>query len=153
MIELNQTVPDFSLPTSGNQTMTLSNYLGKNIVLYFYPKDDTSGCTLEGQDFTRLHSEFTAHNTLIFGVSRESVKSHDKFCAKYGFTFPLISDETQFLCHLFAVMKEKSMYGKKYMGIERSTFIINMEGVLIQSWRNVKVPNHAETVLAFIKNI
>lgn len=121
------------------------------MVLYFYPKDDTPGCTLEGQQFTQLHSEFEKANTLIFGISRDSVKSHDKFKCKYNFGFELLSDEKEEACQLFDVIKEKNMYGKKVMGIERSTFVIDGNGNLVKEYRKVSADGHAAQVLEDIK--
>ena len=129
-----------------------ANLKGKRVVLYFYPKDSTPGCTTEGQDFSSLHKKFKKENTLIFGLSRESIKSHDNFKEKQGFVFELISDPEEIICNQFDVIKEKSMYGRKYMGIERSTFIIDEKGRLIKEWRKVKVTGHAQEVLDFIKN-
>ena len=128
-------------------TITLSELKNSFVVLYFYPKDNTSGCTLEGRDFSSLYSQFQAQGCQVVGVSRDSLKSHQNFCAKQGFPFPLISDSDETLCRLFDVMKLKKMYGREYMGIERSTFLINPEGVVIGEWRKVKVPDHAKIVL------
>lgn len=131
--------------------MTLSDLKGKKIVLYFYPKNDTPGCTLEGQDFNRLRSEYAAQNAVVYGVSKDSVSSHCKFRDKYGFEFELLSDENGRLCDLFDVIKEKNNYGKKYMGIERSTFIIGEDGKLAKEYRKVSAAGHAEAVLNDIK--
>jgi thioredoxin-dependent peroxiredoxin len=147
------TVADFSLPTSGEGTFTLAEQRGKTVVLYFYPKDDTPGCTTEGQDFAANHAKFVRAGAIVVGVSRDSVKSHDKFCAKYGFPFPLISDAEEKLCAQFNVMKMKNMYGKQVRGVERSTFIIDGKGVLVKEWRGVKVPGHVDEVLAFVKTL
>lgn len=125
----------------------LADYAGKKVVLYFYPKDDTPGCTLEGQQFTQLAPQFQQQNTVIFGVSRDSVKSHDKFKCKYGFGFELLSDEKEVLCQMFDVIKEKNMYGKKVMGIERSTFVIGEDGKLLKEYRKVQADGHAAQVL------
>lgn len=130
-----------------------ANLKGKRVVLYFYPKDSTPGCTTEGQDFSRLHKKFKKENTLIFGLSRESIKSHDNFKEKQGFVFELISDPEERICNQFDVIKEKSMYGRKYMGIERSTFIIDEKGRLIKEWRKVKVTGHAQEVLEYISSL
>lgn len=153
LIQLNQSVPDFSAIVSENESFQLHSHRGENIVLYFYPKDDTPGCTLEGQDFRDHIDAFAKQNTIIVGVSRDSVKSHDKFKCKYDLPFTLLSDEDKALCHLFDVLKEKNMYGKKVTGIERSTFIIDKNGVLRHEWRGVKVPDHVKTVLEKIKEI
>lgn len=146
-------VKDFSLPASNGQTFTLSEHKGKVVVLYFYPKDDTPGCTTEGLDFTSLHSRFVAANAVIVGVSRDSVKSHDKFCAKHGFPFTLISDVDETLCTQFDVIKMKNMYGKQVRGIERSTFVIDADGKLAQEWRGVKVAGHAQKVLEYVSEM
>ena len=122
------------------------------IVIYFYPKDSTPGCTKEGEDFRDLHKEFIKSNAQIYGVSRDSIASHQKFKAKYKFPFHLISDEDESLCKLFDVIKEKNMYGRKYMGIERSTFLINDKGQLLSEWRKVKVKGHAQEVLDTLRN-
>jgi len=147
-IQLNQPVPEFSCATTGSENQTLSNLKGKNIVIYFYPKDNTPGCTLEGQDFRDSYSAFQAANTVIFGVSRDSVRVHNGFKAKHEFPFELISDPDESLCNLFDVIKLKKLYGKEYMGIERSTFLINTDGVLVHEWRKVSVKGHVAKVLA-----
>lgn len=139
--------PDFTMSASGGATVALSKLKGKNVVLYFYPKDDTPGCTLEGKDFSALKKQFDAANTEIIGVSRDSVASHDKFCSKYGYSITLASDEDGSVCENYGVWVEKSMYGKKYMGIERSTFLIDANGKLARIWRKVKVEGHADDVL------
>lgn len=139
--------PGFSLPTDGSGEISLADLKGKNVVLYFYPKDDTPGCTTEAKDFRDSLAEFEAANTVILGVSKDSVARHDKFKNKYELNFPLVSDEECKLCEAYGVWKEKSMYGKKYMGIERSTFLIDKEGVVRQEWRKVSVTKHAEKVL------
>ena len=144
-------VPAFRLPATGDQEISLADCKGKNLVLYFYPKDSTSGCTTEGQDFRdRIHT-FRRRNTIILGVSRDSLKSHENFKAKHAFPFELLSDSDEKLCRLFDVIKEKNMYGRKVMGIERSTFLIDDKGVLRREWRKVKVPGHVEDVLEAIK--
>ncbi len=140
-------VPQFSLPASGGGTWSLKDAAGKNLVIYFYPKDMTSGCTRESQDFRDLHKAFRKAGTEIVGVSRDSVASHDKFTAKESLPFPLLADTEEKVCKLFDVIKQKSLYGRKYMGIERSTFLIDGQGRLVEEWRNVKVPGHAEAVL------
>jgi len=144
-------VPDFTLPASGGGTVTLSRLKGRNVVLYFYPRDDTPGCTLEGQDFRDHHAQFKRANAVILGVSRDSVASHDRFCGKFGFPFELLSDADEKLCKLFGVIKEKNMYGRKVLGIERSTFLIDTRGVMRTEWRKVSVKGHAEEVLAAAK--
>ena len=145
---LDRKVPAFSLPASGGGKWKLADAAGRKLVIYFYPKDATSGCTKEGEAFRDLHAKFRKASTEIVGVSPDSVASHDKFIAKYGFTFALLADEDKVVSQLFDVWKEKSMYGRKYMGIERSTFLIDAGGVLRHEWRKVKVPGHAEEVLA-----
>ena len=145
--------PDFTLPTDGNGEFTLSQLRGKNIVLYFYPKDNTPGCTTESKDFRDLADEFEKTDTLIFGVSKDSVKSHDKFREKYCLPFPLISDEKGEMIEAYNVWKEKSMYGKTFMGIERTTFLLNKDGVISKVWRKVKVSDHAKEVLDASKEL
>ena len=147
-VTLDRKVPAFSAAASGGNKWQLADAAGKNLVVYFYPKDNTSGCTREGEAFRDLHAKFRKAGTEIVGVSPDSVASHDKFIARYGFTFPLLADEEKAVCQLFGVWKEKSMYGRKYMGVERSTFLIDAKGVLRREWRKVKVPGHAEEVLA-----
>ena len=149
--KLNRKVKNIKVPMTGDQDFELKNYLGKNVVIYFYPKDATPGCTVEGQDFRDAKGQFTRANTVIFGVSKDSIASHDKFISKQKFNFELISDEQEKLCKYFDVIKEKNMYGKKYMGIERSTFLIDSEGKLRTEWRKVKVKAHVDEVLAAAK--
>ena len=144
-------LPEFKLPANGGREVSLKDYKGKKLVVYFYPRDNTPGCTLEGQEFTALYKEFTKAGADIVGVSKDSVKSHDNFCAKFGFPYTLLSDADGKLCDAFGAIVEKSMYGKKYMGIERSTFLVDAKGVLRQEWRKVKVNGHAEAVLAAVK--
>jgi peroxiredoxin Q/BCP len=144
-------VPAFRLPATGEQEISLADCKGKNLVLYFYPKDSTPGCTTEGQDFRDKIHTFRRRNTIILGVSRDSLKSHENFKAKQAFPFELLSDSEEKLCRLFDVIKEKNMYGRKVMGIERSTFLIDDKGVLRREWRKVKVPGHVEEVLDAIK--
>ncbi len=152
-VKLEKRVPDFTATATNNSEFSLSENIGKNIVIYFYPKDNTPGCTKEGEDFKNQFEEFISNNTIVVGVSRDSVKSHDKFICKYNFPFDLIADEDEAVCQLFDVIKEKNMYGRKYMGIERSTFLINTNGTLINEWRKVKVKGHVEEVLDALKNI
>ncbi|MBB6366163.1 peroxiredoxin [Xanthomonas sp. PPL139] len=135
------------LALSGGASATLGDYAGRWLVLYFYPKDSTPGCTTEGIEFNALLPQFEQANATVLGVSRDSVKSHDNFCAKQGFRFPLISDADEALCRAFDVIKEKNMYGRQVLGIERSTFLISPTGQLLRSWRKVKVPGHAQAVL------
>ena len=146
MVSRGKKVPDFSAPATSDRQVQLSS-LNSHVVLYFYPKDSTPGCTREGQDFRDLHDQFQAAGTEVFGVSRDSLKSHERFRDKQEFPFDLISDPDEALCRLFDVIKEKNMYGRKVMGIERSTFLIDRNGVLCEEWRKVKVDGHAQAVL------
>jgi peroxiredoxin Q/BCP len=146
-------VPAFELPATDEQTISLSGLKGKNVVLYFYPKDSTPGCTLEGQDFRDNHAKFKRAGTIILGVSRDSIRSHENFRGKQKFPFQLISDADEILCKIFDVIKEKNMYGKKVMGIERSTFLIDAEGILRKEWRKVKVDGHVDEVLQAVKDL
>lgn len=154
---LNRAVPDFQLPATSGKNFQLSDYqaqnLDKNIVLYFYPKDSTPGCTTQGLQFRDAYLDFQALNTEIFGVSRDSLKSHENFKVKFSFPFELLADTEELACTLFGVMKMKNMYGKQVRGIERSTFIINKNGVLVKEWRGVKVEGHVVEVLNFIKTL
>jgi peroxiredoxin Q/BCP len=147
-VAIDSPVADFQVQATSGQQVVLSALRGKQVVLYFYPKDSTPGCTTEGQNFRDLHGEFAAANTLVFGVSRDSLRSHENFKCKQEFPFELISDADEQLCQLFEVIKPKKLYGKEYLGIERSTFLIDRDGVLRQEWRGVKVPGHVDTVLA-----
>ena len=149
-VEINKSVTDFSLPGTGGTEFSLSNFLGKTVVLYFYPRDSTPGCTNEGIDFTNLYGDFQKKNVEIFGISRDSINSHEKFKKKYSFPFELLSDSEEVACALFDVIKMKNMYGKQVQGIERSTFLIDPEGILIKEWRGLKVPGHADEVLSSI---
>jgi thioredoxin-dependent peroxiredoxin len=146
-------VKDFSLPSSGGTTWSLAQAAGRKLVIYFYPKDMTSGCTRESQDFRDLYSAFRKAGVDIVGVSRDSVKSHDKFIDKEKLPFPLLCDADEKLCKQFDVIQEKSLYGKKYLGIERSTFLLDPSGILRREWRKVKVPGHAEEVLEAAKSL
>jgi thioredoxin-dependent peroxiredoxin len=150
---LDQSLPDFDLPATGGKLFRLSEMRGAPLVLYFYPKDDTPGCTDEGRQFRDLHAEFTALKCSVFGVSRDSVKSHDKFKEKMSFPFELLSDAEEKACQTFGVMKMKNMYGKQVRGIERSTFAIDAAGILRREWRGVKVPGHAQEVLDFVRTL
>ncbi len=151
-VAVGKKVPDFKLEATGGQTIALSDFKGKkNVVLYFYPKDNTPGCTTEGQDFRDHHAEFEKADTVILGVSRDSIKSHENFKAKHGFPFELLSDPDEKVCKLFDVIKEKNLYGRKYMGIERSTFLIDKNGKLVREWRKVRVKGHVEEVLEAAK--
>jgi peroxiredoxin Q/BCP len=146
-VAIDQPVDDFQIPATSEKTVSLSQLKGKQVVIYFYPKDSTPGCTTEGQGFRDHYAEFQAANTEVFGVSRDSLKSHENFKAKQGFPFELLSDKDEALCQLFDVIKLKKLYGKEYMGVDRSTFLIDKDGVLRHEWRGVKVPGHVEAVL------
>ncbi len=148
---LNRVVKDFTADATGDKQIRLKDLRGQNVVLYFYPKDSTPGCTTEGLDFKALHTRFRRQKTVILGVSRDSLKSHEKFRDKQGFPFDLLSDPDEKLCKLFDVIHEKNMYGKKVMGIVRSTFLIDKDGKLRAEWRKVKVAGHAEEVLEAVK--
>ncbi len=144
-------VPDFSAPMTSGKTFRLADYRGKNLVLYFYPKDNTPGCTAESMNFRDLLPEFTALNTEIVGVSRDSLRSHEGFREKFGLPFELISDPDETVCLMFNVMKNKMMYGKQVRGIERTTFLIDAQGILVKEWRGLKVPGHVDAVLEHLK--
>ncbi len=146
-------VADFTLPATSGQTFTLSAQQGKTIVLYFYPKDSTPGCTTEAQQFRDLYPEFQKIGALVLGVSRDSLKSHENFKAKQELPFELLCDKEETLCQQFDVIKMKKMYGKEVRGIERSTFVIDGKGLLRKEWRGVKVPGHAQEVLDFVKTL
>ena len=148
---LSKAVLKLPLALSGGDTATLADYAGPWLVLYFYPKDSTPGCTTEGLDFNALLPKFKKLNATVLGVSRDSVKSHDNFCAKQGFRFPLVSDADEALCKAFDVIHEKNMYGRKVLGVVRSTFLISPDGCIAQAWRGVKVPGHAQAVLDALK--
>lgn len=148
---INRVVANFTADATRNKKIQLKELRGKNVVLYFYPKDSTPGCTTEGRDFSALHAKFRRQNTVIFGVSRDSIASHEKFRDKQGFAFDLISDPDEKLCKQFDVIHEKSLYGKKFMGVVRSTFLIDENGKLRREWRKVKVKGHAEEVLDAVK--
>ena len=153
MTNLPYPAPQVHLPRDGGDIVNLVDLKPSLVVLFFYPRDNTSGCTVEAKTFTSLLSEFEAMNTKVIGVSKDSVKSHEKFIFKQELKIPLLSDENSDVCEKFKVWKEKSMYGKKFFGIERSTFLINSEGQVIREWRKVKVPGHAESVLASVKEL
>jgi len=148
---LNKPVPDFELPATGGRTFQLSRQTGKKIVLYFYPKDATPGCTMEGQQFRDLYPEFQETGCVVCGISRDSMKSHDSFKARHNFPFDLLSDSEEVACTLFGVIKMKNMYGKQVRGIERSTFFIDADGILRQEWRGVRADGHAQGVLDFVR--
>lgn len=145
--------PDFSLPDQTGEPVSLADFNGKQLVIYFYPKDDTPGCTTEAKDFTALKDEFAAANTDILGISKDSVAKHDKFINKHDLGITLISDEDGEMCEAYGVWVEKSMYGKTYMGIERTTFLIDKDGIIREVWNKVKVKNHAEQVLEAVKGL
>lgn len=149
--KMNRVVADFTADATRNKKIRLKELRGQNVVLYFYPKDSTPGCTTEGRDFAALHAKFRRHKTVILGVSRDSLASHEKFRAKQSFPFDLISDPDEKLCKKFDVIHEKSLYGRKFMGVVRSTFLIDADGKLRQEWRKVKVKEHAEAVLEAVK--
>lgn len=149
---MNRVVGDFKCAATGDETVQLKALRGKKVVLYFYPKDSTPGCTTEGQEFRDLHAKFKRQNAVIFGVSRDSIASHEKFKAKHKFPFELLSDPDEKLCKQFDVIKEKTLYGRKFMGVERSTFLIDEKGKLCEEWRKVKVKGHAAAVLDAVKN-
>ena len=150
---LNKAVPKFKLPATGDQEIALADLKGKNVVIYFYPKDSTPGCTKEGQAFRDNIKAFTKCDTVILGVSRDSIRSHENFKAKQEFPFELLSDSEETLCEIFDVIKMKNMYGRQVRGIERSTFLIDKKGVLRQEWRKVKVAGHVEEVLEAVKTL
>ena len=152
-LEIGVKIKNFTAKSTNKDDFILKNYLGSYLVIFFYPKDNTSGCTQEGIDFSENYNKFKKLNTEIFGISRDNLKSHNNFKEKYGFKFDLISDTDESICNSFGVIKEKSMYGKKYMGVERSTFIIDADGLLIKEWRKVKVKGHVAEVLKYLKEL
>ena len=152
MVKIGDKVKNFSRPATGDKTISLEDLTGKKVVLYFYPKDSTPGCTTEGQNFRDSKALFTKQNTVILGASRDSIKMHENFKAKQAFNFDLLSDEDESLCKQFDVIKLKKNYGREYMGVERSTFLIDENGMLIEEWRGVKVKGHVEEVLAACKS-
>ncbi|MBD8493663.1 peroxiredoxin [Pseudomonas syringae] len=147
-VAVDQPVSDFQAQATGGQAVSLSGLQGRQVVIYFYPKDNTPGCTTEGQDFRDSMAQFEAADTVVFGVSRDSLKMHENFKTKQAFSFELISDKDEALCQLFDVIKLKKLYGKEYLGVDRSTFLIDKDGVLRHEWRGVKVPGHVAEVLA-----
>jgi len=150
-ILLNQPVTDFELPATNGKKFKLSDHIGKTVIIYFYPKDSTPGCTTQGMQFRDNYAEFLSVNSEIFGISRDSLKSHENFKAKFSFPFELLADTEELACNIFGVIKMKNMYGKQVRGIERSTFVIDKNGILVQEWRAVKVDGHVQEVLKFIK--
>lgn len=147
MVSVGKRIENFTLPATGDQSLSLSDFKGRSLIIYFYPKDNTPGCTTEGQNFRDLYPQFTAANADILGVSRDTVRTHGNFRTKHEFPFHLLSDGEETLCKQFDVIKEKKLYGRTYMGIERSTFLIGPDGALKQEWRKVRVPGHAQAVL------
>lgn len=152
MITSLKQAPEFILPGSDEKSHSLKDYLGKNVVLYFYPKDNTPGCTTEALDFKAHINDFSSLNTVVLGISKDSIKSHCKFIDKHELNFILLADEEKEVCSLYDVLKEKNMYGKKTIGIERSTFIINTSGYIVNEYRKVKVAGHVESIIEYIKN-
>jgi peroxiredoxin Q/BCP len=153
MNSIGKKVKNFKLPATGDKSISLADFKGQNLVVYFYPKDSTPGCTTEGQEFRDAKAKFSRQNTVILGVSRDSIKSHENFKTKQKFNFDLLSDADETLCREFDVIKLKNMYGKQVMGVERSTFLIDSKGILRQEWRKVKVKDHVAEVLAAVKTL
>lgn len=151
--KLNKKAPNFDLPATGDQNLSLKDFKDKNLIIYFYPKDNTPGCTTEGQNFRDLYEEFQKLDTEILGVSRDSVRVHENFKKKHEFPFDLLSDKEEEMCNAYDVIKLKKLYGREYMGIERSTFLIDKSGKLSKEWRKVKVKGHADEVLDAVKNL
>lgn len=151
MPQIDQPAPAFDLPATGDKSIKLADLKGSHVVLYFYPRDNTPGCTLEGQDFTELHAQFVAADAAILGISRDTIRKHENFKAKFNFSFELLADEEETACNAYDVIREKKLYGKPYIGIDRSTFLIDAQGVLRQEWRGVKVKGHAAEVLAAVQ--
>jgi len=152
MVSVGKRIKNFTLPATGEQNLSLNDFEGRYLIIYFYPKDNTPGCTREGQDFRDLYAQFVAAGADIVGVSRDSVRTHENFKTKHAFPFHLLSDKEETLCRQFDVIKEKKLYGRTYMGIERSTFLIGPDGVLLEEWRKVKVPDHAQAVLDAVRD-
>jgi peroxiredoxin Q/BCP len=150
---LDQPAPDFELPATGGHVFRMAEMRGKPLVIYFYPKDNTPGCTTEGQQFRDLHDEFAQHDCTVVGISRDSMRSHENFKAKMRFPFELLSDAEETACQLFSVIKMKNLYGRKVRGIERSTFVIDRDGTVRREWRGVKVPGHVREVLDFVRTL
>lgn len=153
MVCVGKRVENFTLPATGDASLSLQDFKGKHLVIYFYPKDNTPGCTREGQDFRDLYKQFKQAGADIVGVSRDSVKVHENFRKKHQFPFHLLSDKDEILCNQFDIIKEKTLYGRKYMGIVRSTFLVDADGVLQHEWRNIRVPGHAAAVLEAVKSL
>ncbi len=153
MVDVGKRVRNFTLPATGDQSLSLSDFKNHSLIVYFYPRDNTPGCTREGRDFSQLYAQFKAAGADILGVSRDTVKTHENFKKKQGFPFHLLSDSDELLCRQFDVIHEKNMYGRKVMGIVRSTFLLDAEGVLQHEWRKVRVPDHAQAVLDKLKEL
>jgi peroxiredoxin Q/BCP len=153
MVTVGKRVDSFDLPATGDKNISLDDFNGTCLVLYFYPKDNTPGCTREGQEFRDAYPEFQAAGANVVGVSRDSVRTHQNFCAKHDFPFDLISDGEESLCRQFDVIRKKKLYGREYMGIDRSTFLIDGNGVLRQEWRKVRVPGHVDEVLEAVRTL
>jgi peroxiredoxin Q/BCP len=153
MVKIDHLVDNFTLASTGRREFSLTDYLGKNIIIYFYPKDDTPGCATEGQDFRDNWNTFTEKNCIIVGISRDSVKSHESFKEKMQFPFELLSDTDETVCNQFDVLRMKNMYGKQVRGIERSTFVIDAKGILKKEWRGVKVAGHVQEILDFVSTM
>lgn len=153
VIAVGEPIPDFRLPATGGVELGPADFAGQKRVVYFYPKDNTPGCTQEGQDFRDRYATFVESDCVVLGISRDGVKAHENFRAKHDFPFPLLSDKDEAVCQRFEVMKEKMMYGKPARGIERSTFLVDREGILRQLWRGVKVPGHVDTVLEAVRQL
>lgn len=151
-VTVGKSVPDFTLPATDGE-FRLSDHRGAPLVLYFYPRDNTPGCTVESQEFGLAHAKFKRAGAKVFGVSRDKLSAHHRFKAKYEFPFELIADETETVCKMFEVMKDKTMFGKKVRGIQRSTFVLDKNGVLLKEWRKVKIPGHVDEVLAYVKTL
>ena len=152
-LKIGDKVPSFSLPSSTGKDINIADLKGKNIVIYFYPKDDTSGCTIEAKDFSCAIDQFSKLNTIILGISRDSLTKHNKFIKKHDLKHILLADETTEVCEKFSCWVEKSMYGRKYMGIARKTFLVNQDGIVVQIWPNVKITGHVDEVLATVKDL
>jgi thioredoxin-dependent peroxiredoxin len=148
-----QTMPHFEIEATGPQRFSTAAFKGQKYILYFYPRDDTPGCTVEGTDFRDKHQQFLDAGFMVFGISRDTVKSHEKFKTKMGFTFDLLADPDETVCTIFGVMKNKNMYGKQVRGIERSTFIMGGNNEVLKEWRGVKVPGHVDEVLAAVQKL
>jgi peroxiredoxin Q/BCP len=152
-VEVGKPIPDFSAPLTGDKTFHLKDFIGENLVIYFYPRDSTPGCTQEGLDFQALLDEFAKHNTMVFGLSRDTLRKHENFREKQGYTFDLISDTSEEVCNIFDVIRDKKMYGKDVRGIERSTFLIDKDGKLVMEWRKLKIAGHAQAVLEAVQAV